>query len=83
MAEPTPESIAAKLDVEERLLLFCIGSETDWSKVGIGGAVARKMVIKGVVAHDRKTNRFVLTGQGRAVLAALLAGVGIELAPMN
>lgn len=45
--------------------------------------MARKMVIKGLIAHERETIRFVLTARGRAVLGALLAGAGIELAPMN
>src|SRR5207245_6179562 len=28
-SKPTPESVAARLDVDERLLLFCIASGTD------------------------------------------------------
>ena len=32
MHEPKPESVAASLTVPERILLFCIGSGTDWQK---------------------------------------------------
>src|SRR6266699_1304233 len=34
-SKPTPESVAARLDVDERLLLFCIASGTDWTRAGI------------------------------------------------
>src|SRR6266581_4085096 len=31
-------------DVDERLLLFCIASGTDWTRAGITGATARNMI---------------------------------------
>jgi hypothetical protein len=35
MARPTAASIAAELTVPERLLLFCLASDTDWQATGI------------------------------------------------
>jgi hypothetical protein len=31
VTKPTPETIAADLTVPERMLLFCLASETDWA----------------------------------------------------
>jgi hypothetical protein len=72
--KPTAESIAASLTVSERVLLFCIESNTDWANAGITGATARIMQVKNLIERDQKATRFVLTEQGRTVLAALLAG---------
>jgi hypothetical protein len=83
MAEATPAAIAAQLDVEERLMLFCVASGTDWTRAGIRGAVARNMIVKNLLAHERKTNELVLTARGRAVLAVLLSHAGIKFAPLD
>ena len=32
---PKPETIAAELTVPERVLLFCLASNTDWVKAGV------------------------------------------------
>jgi hypothetical protein len=32
---PTTESIAEGLTAAERVLLFCIGSDSDWQKAGV------------------------------------------------
>ncbi len=80
MIEPDPESIAARLNVEERVLLFCIASGTNWSRAGISGATARTMIVKDLVGPDPKAMRLVLTRRGRAVLQVLLARAGIRLA---
>jgi hypothetical protein len=32
---PTPEAIAAELTVPERVLLFCLASDTNWVKAGV------------------------------------------------
>jgi hypothetical protein len=68
---PTTETIAAGLSVPERILLFCLASGTDWVKAGIPTITARNLFVRNLVDHDHAT-RFVLTEQGRAVLAALL-----------
>jgi hypothetical protein len=68
---PTPVAIATGLTVPERVLLFCLASNTDWVKAGITYTVAQHMLIRNLVER-RGAADFVLTEQGRAVLAALL-----------
>jgi hypothetical protein len=36
MAVATPEAIANQLAVEERVILFCVASGTDWTRAGNG-----------------------------------------------
>jgi hypothetical protein len=80
MAVATPEAIANQLAVEERVILFCVASGTDWTRAGNGAATARNMIVKDLLAHERKPSRLVLTARGRAVLGALLSRAGIKLA---
>jgi hypothetical protein len=65
--------------VPERVLLFCVASNTDRAKAGITGATAQVMLIKGLVERDHASS-FRLTDQGRAVLSALLPRRGVILA---
>ena len=74
MTRPKPESAnvqAAALSVPERVLLFCVASETDWKRAGITDALPTSMIIKGLIARE-PTGGLYLTKEGRAVLAALL-----------
>ena len=73
MPEPTPASIAAALTVPERLLLFCLASDTDWQAASITHATAQHMMVRGLIERDHAATRYALTDQGRAVLGALLA----------
>jgi hypothetical protein len=66
---PTPESIAAGLTAAERVLLFCVASDTDWQKVVTVGA-AQQMLIRGFI--ERAGFEVTLTDQGRAVLEVLM-----------
>ena len=66
-----PEAIAATLSVPERILLFCIASDTDWQKATVTGETVTVMVVKGLVERG-PAGRLSLTDAGRAVLAALL-----------
>jgi hypothetical protein len=75
-SKPTPETIVGSLTVSERLLLFCIATDTDWASAGITGATARMMQVKSLIERDQAATRFVLTEQGRAVLATMLGGSG-------
>jgi hypothetical protein len=68
---PTLDKIAAELPVPERLLLFCLASDTDWQKASITHATAQHMMVRGLIEREPAAPRFVLTEQGRAVLAAL------------
>jgi hypothetical protein len=65
-----PES-ARSLTVAQRMLLFCIASDTDWKKAGVTGAVVMGMLVKGLIDRDA-AGRLTLTEQGRAALAWLL-----------
>jgi hypothetical protein len=69
-AKQITESIGAELTVPERLLFFCVASDTDFANAGIPGGTTQQMQIKNLIERDGA--RFVLTQQGRAVLAALL-----------
>jgi hypothetical protein len=71
MTKPTAASIAAELTVPERLLLFCLATDTDWQAASITHATAQHMMIRGLIERQTAT-RFVLTEQGRVVLAAML-----------
>ena len=44
---PTVESIAAELTVPERVLLFCLASDTDWQKAGVTHATAQHVMVGG------------------------------------
>jgi hypothetical protein len=77
----TQEEIAARAEVDERLLLFCVASGTDWARAGIKGMLVRKMIGKDLIKHDGK--RLALTARGHVALQALLAGAGIKLTSLN
>jgi hypothetical protein len=72
MIKPTAVSIPTELTVPERILLFCLTSDTDWQAADITHAVAQQMMIRGLIEHDRAATRFTPIEEGRAVLAALL-----------
>jgi hypothetical protein len=48
---PTPESIAAGLTATERVLLFCIATDTDWRKV-VAVGTAQHMLIRGLIERE-------------------------------
>jgi hypothetical protein len=73
VTKQTPETIAAELTVPERLLLFCLATDTDWQKAGVTHATAQHMMVRALIERDRAATRFALTDQGRTVLGALLA----------
>jgi hypothetical protein len=68
---PAPESIAEGLSVPERVMLFCVGSDTDWQRAGATHATAQHMMIRSLIER-RAAGSFVLTDHGRAVLEALM-----------
>jgi hypothetical protein len=43
---------APELSVPERVLLFCVASDTDWERAGITGARVRAMIVRGLVQRD-------------------------------
>jgi hypothetical protein len=68
---PTPDTIAAGLSVPERVLLFCLASDTDWLKASVSPVTVRHMLVRNLVERNH-AGQLALTEQGRAVLAALL-----------
>jgi hypothetical protein len=49
---PTPDTTA--LGVRERMLLFCVGSGTDWQRAGITGETVTALVVRGLIMRDAK-----------------------------
>jgi hypothetical protein len=72
MPKLAAETIAAGLIVAERVLLFCVASDTDWTAAGVTGSTAQHMMSRGLIERTHLATHLVLTDQGRAVLAALL-----------
>jgi hypothetical protein len=66
-------NIAAELTVQERVLLFCLASNTEGAQAGVTGATTIMMLARGLVDRGG-AGRLVLTPGGRAVLNALLGG---------
>jgi hypothetical protein len=66
---PTPDAVAAGLTAPERVLLFCIGTGTDWQKF-VPHATAQQIMIRGLI--ERAGSGFSLTEGGRAVLEVLM-----------
>jgi hypothetical protein len=67
----TPQALAS-LSVQERVLLFCLASGTDWERAGVTHATAQQVLVRGLIDRDQSATRFKLTPLGRAVLAALI-----------
>ena len=67
----TPQALAS-LSVQERVLLFCLASGTDWERAGVTHATAQQVLVRGLIDRGSGRARFKLTALGREVLAALL-----------
>ena len=66
-----PAATAAALRVSERMLLFCVASNTDWQHTTIPGEIVTTMVVKGLIERDAG-GHLSLTDRGRAILRAML-----------
>jgi len=71
----TREDIAADLAVRERVLLFCVASNTDWEHAGIPGETVTAMIVKGLIERDAG-GELDLTEQGLVALRGLLPDLG-------
>jgi len=67
----TPQALAS-LDVQERVLLFCLASGTDWERAGVTHATAQQVLVRGLIDRASTQARFRLTPLGRDVFAALI-----------
>ena len=72
MPAALPEMIAASLEVQERTLLSCLASGSEWEEAGVTHATTQQMLIRGFIERASASARFNLTPLGRDVLAALL-----------
>jgi hypothetical protein len=43
---PATETIAAELTVPERVLLFCLASDTNWVKAGVSHSTAQHLLVR-------------------------------------
>jgi hypothetical protein len=59
---PTTETIAAELTVPERVLLFCLASDTNWVKAGVSHSTAQHLLVRNLVERNHATD-FTLTGR--------------------
>jgi len=66
-----PTEAAAALRVSERMLLFCVASNTDWKHPAIPGEIVPTMVVKGLIDCNAG-GALTLTDRGRALLRAML-----------
>jgi hypothetical protein len=66
-----PAEAAVALRVSERMLLFCVASNTDWKHPAIPAEIVTTMVIKGLIERDAE-EALTLSDRGRAVLRAML-----------
>ena len=67
----TPAEAAAALRVSERMLLFCVGSNTDWKHPAIPGEIVTTTVVKSLIDRDT-AGALTLTDRGRPVLQVML-----------
>jgi hypothetical protein len=75
-AAKTIKPIASALQAPERIMLFCVGSGTDWHVAGVTDAMTRHLLFRGLITPDQSAGRFRLTPLGRDVLAELLKQPG-------
>jgi hypothetical protein len=68
----TPAAMASLLSVQERILLFCLASGTDWQRAGVNVGAATLLMVRNLVERDQSPARFRLTSFGVKVLAALV-----------
>jgi hypothetical protein len=72
LASPNDAStIAAQLNVPERVLLFCLVSRTEWAQAGVTGATTTMMLVRGLVERDA-TGGLKMTPRGREVFNVLI-----------
>ena len=71
------KALVKALGVQERVLLFCLGSGTDWKEAGVtlktvAGMVGKLFVTPKVLVMPTRGGALALTDAGRAALRELL-----------
>jgi hypothetical protein len=74
MTKPDIDALIKALGVQERVLLFCLGSGTDWKEAGVTLKTVARLVGSFTLVGEI-SGRLVLTDYGRAALRALLRDV--------
>jgi hypothetical protein len=64
-------TIATTLTVQERVLLFCVVSGTEWERANITGPAVTSAIVRGLVQRD-PIGQLSLTKEGRAVFRELI-----------
>jgi hypothetical protein len=79
MTKPDIDALIKALEAQERVLLFCLGSGTDWKEAGVtlktvAGLVGKSFwfVPMPLVRWVMPSKRLELTDAGRAALRTLL-----------
>jgi hypothetical protein len=77
MTKPDIDALVKTLGAQERVLLFCLGSGTDWKEAGVtlktvAGLVVKSLSVIHLVRLVGPSKRLALTDVGRAALRALL-----------
>jgi hypothetical protein len=79
MPARTLATIAKHLTAKERVGLFCAAADIDHAAVGILSSTMQTLDVRGFIARDSATRRYVVTDTGRAVLGVLLErGIKLE-----
>jgi hypothetical protein len=72
-------TVAKHLTAKERVGLFCAAADIDHAAVGIVSSTMQTLDVRGLIARDSATRRYVVTDSGRAVLGVLLErGIKLE-----
>ena len=66
-----PSAHAARLSVQERVLLLCIASGTDWQRAGVPGEIVTSMIVKGLLVRGA-VGQLELTDRGRVTAQAMV-----------
>jgi hypothetical protein len=77
MAKRDMKSLVKTLGMQERTLLFCLASGTDWKQAGVTYNTVAGMIGNPIIGQTRlvtmtSTGSLALTDAGRVVLRAML-----------
>jgi hypothetical protein len=77
VVKPESDSQVVQADVlsmTERILLFCVGSQTSWERTGATRTTVTSLIITGLIQRD-PAGTLRLTKEGRASLLTMLGEV--------
>jgi hypothetical protein len=72
MITPNIDALIKSLGAQERVLLFCLASGTDWKQAGVTPKTVAGMLVKFLVKVHWASHQLALTDIGRAAFRALL-----------